>query len=61
VLQAADQLKPLNMTRVVEADPAFSLRRRKNAHGVVLPDGPDRETGQPGEVVDGHRLIGLRR
>jgi hypothetical protein len=48
------------MTSVVEAYPAFSPGRRKHAHGVVLADGPDRETCQPGEVIDGHRLIGLR-
>ena len=41
-LKAADQVQPLDVSEAVDADPAASLRRRQQAHRVVLADCPDR-------------------
>src|SRR5580704_1448489 len=57
-LKPADERKPLNVLRAVDADAPAPLRRRQQAHAVILAQGPDRQLGPARELVDRqfHRL-----
>jgi hypothetical protein len=57
--EAPDELEPPKVRGAVDADAPAAAGWRQDPERLVLPDRPDRQADEPGQMVD--RPLGLRR